>query len=116
MSLGRLVMICFEPRMLVFIWVLLSTVPPAFGKADLCFPKTDSVTGSPGLDGSVEDDVGYTNATRVVLGRDSGTPYAGFVRIVEDRTEPFVHLALQVEGLASAFSGLAGGMDGPRRR
>ena len=88
-------------RMVSAVFALVLAATNAFGKADLCILKNDAVTGRPTLDGAVADDVGYTNATRATLGRDLGTPYAGFVRIVEDRNDPAVWIGLEVEGIGS---------------
>ncbi|WP_321415747.1 hypothetical protein [uncultured Desulfobacter sp.] len=75
---------------LLIYFIVLSLAGKAYAASDICIPTYDGVTGRPTIDGNISDDVGWTNATRVNLGRDGGVEYRANLRLSKDSNAVFI--------------------------
>lgn len=64
-----------------------------YAVSDICIPTFDGVTGRPTIDGDIINDIGWTNAALINLGKDGGVEYRANLRLVKDSN--FVFLGVQ---------------------
>jgi hypothetical protein len=75
---------------LLFFFTVLFSAGRAYALWDICVPTFDGVTGRPTIDGDISDDIGWTNSTRINLGKDGGVEYRANLRLSKDNNNIFL--------------------------